>query len=263
MSLNKVASTYPSVHLSGETRVEETLRELGGKKRKMSPSDFPEEHPAGFISIIKDFFMRVFRKRPEILSRSEWMAVASGWGRILKPVYLLAVLCAFLFAGDIYLWISRNHDGAYQRTLTNKIRKLETDKQVLAMRVQTLSVYKKDLETKVEELTKNIAETNSQFESVKTSSQQTIEKMNAKDDEIMRLNGEVSRLNGDIEQYKQASEEMAGNLSRTNAAYEELKQKLLDLSNRKKISDKNAKKFLKDLAEEDQPASLGVAVIKG
>lgn len=181
----------------------------------------------------------------------------------IQPLYVLIVVCCLLAVSNVLVWRSKAGFQKNGISLAEHIRKLESNRQAAALQEKTLQDQKKELELHLMELSKEAANASSQLESEKAAHQQFAESTSAKENEIVRLNDEVARLNAEVEKYRQENAEASGNLANVNAAYEELKQKLLDLSERKKIPDEDAQKFLKGLAEEDQPASLGTSIIKG
>ena len=181
----------------------------------------------------------------------------------IRPLPVLAALCCLLVVSNVLVWRAKKGFQRSGASLKEQVLKLEADGQASALREKSLQDQKKELELKVTELTQKIAGMNAQLESANAASQKFTADLNIKENEIKRLNDEVARGNAEAGKYKEERDEAAGNLERVHAAYEELKKKLWDLSSQKKISDKNAKKLLKELAEDDQPASLGTAVVKG
>ena len=175
---------------------------------------------------------------------------------------VLTVLCCLFLASNVYMWMAKERIQKHDRSVEDHVRKLESDNQTLITSERSLQDQKKDLELKLGDLTKSFTELNSQVESVKAANTQFSDDVKSREAEIMRLNIEIENLNADVLKYKQDSEDVAGNLTRVNAAYEELKRQFHGTASEGERPDNHAQEMTDQPAAEDRPASLGTMVVK-
>lgn len=142
-----------------------------------------------------------------------------------------------------------------KKLLENKLHKVSSDRKKLALAGKQLNADRKELEAKVDNLSKDIADTNFRFEAEKTNNDKIQNEINLK-------TAEIGRLSEALVKAQTYNNDMTAHLKYLNSEYDDLKARFADILNKKKKSDKKLNKLVKDIAREENAASLGTVVVK-